>query len=201
MTTMLRAAFALLLATLTLISAAHADAYLLPTISEEGGPVAKCNPGYALTRLKCTGSYCDNIQGTCTKYAEPPALRSTGTQYWTDWYSEEKSQDVLDDSNFPALKDSYSIAVGLQCRGRYCDDMRFLMQPMRGANSPTMDSKSEYPVCRRSTRFSEEQSNPPAAAQPYGKGMEFIRRAGCSGRYCDNLQVEFCKIYFSGWRW
>lgn len=73
--------------------------------------------------------------------------------------------------------------------------MRLRMLPLSGRNVPTLDSKAEQPLCRLSTRFSEEASVPPSPAAPVGKSMEFIRRVGCSGSYCDNLQVEWCKVF------
>ena len=182
-------------------ASAWAEAYTLPFISEEGAPVAQCRSGYALSSLRCARSYCDNIQATCTAYDAPPARRSTQAPYWTAWFSEEKKADVIDGSNFPRLANAYSIAIGLQCRGRYCDDLRLLMLPMSGAGVPTLDSKAEFPLCRRSIRFSEEQRFPPQPAPPQGKSMEFIRRVGCSGAYCDNLQIEWCKVFHSGWNW
>lgn len=174
--------------------AALAQDSTLPWISEETRGVG-CNPGYALSKLKCSGRYCDNIQATCTRYAIPPAASSAQAPYWTAWFSEERSGDVLEGSNFPKLANAYSVAVGIQCRGRYCDDIRLRMLPLSGRNVPTLDSKAEQPLCRLSTRFSEEASVPPSPSAPVGKSMEFIRRVGCSGSYCDNLQIEWCKVF------
>jgi hypothetical protein len=168
----------------------------LPWISEET-QAALCSPGHALVSLRCRGSYCDNIKPICALYPSFGEQASTQPTYWTDWFSEEKNGDVQDGSNFPKLSDQYSLAVGLQCRGRYCDDLRLLMLPMRGTNVPTMDSKAEYPQCRLSVRYSEEAGRGiiPQPNPPVGKSEEFIRRVGCSGGYCDNLQIEFCKVF------
>lgn len=181
-----------------------AGAQALPWISEETGP-AVCARGYALSKFQCRGSYCDDIQATCTRYADPPAVPSAQPTYWTAWFSEEKKDDVIDGSNFPKLLNGYSIAIGLQCRGRYCDDIRLLMQPLSRTRrpretplplTPTMDSKSDYPDCRLSSRFSEEVGAAvPSPNPPIGMAKEFVRRVGCSGRYCDNIQVEWCKVF------
>jgi hypothetical protein len=171
----------------------------LKPISEETPP-AICSLGYALSHLRCRGSYCDDVVATCARYAMPPASAAEAAPYWTAWFSEEKSGHFINGSNFPRLSDDYSVAVGVQCRGRYCDDMRLLMQPMRGRNAPTMDSKAEYPICRLSSKFSEETPLPAMAARPRGKAMEFVRRIGCSGDYCDNLTIEWCRVWHDGWR-
>jgi hypothetical protein len=182
-------------------SAARAQQWeALKPISDETPP-AFCSRGYALSHLRCRGRYCDDIVASCTRYSVPPASAADQLAYWTAWYSEEKSGDFINGSNFPRLSDDYSIAVGVQCRGRYCDDMRLLMQPMRGRNAPTMESKADYPICRRSTKFSEETPSPPQPKPPQGKWMEFIRRIGCSGDYCDNLTIEWCRVWHQGWSW
>jgi hypothetical protein len=166
----------------------------LPQISDETGPVS-CPPGFALSKLSCSGRYCDEINATCARYAAPPGSTSQERSYWTDWFSEEGPGQTIDGSNFPRLSNNYSIAVGIQCRGDYCDDIRLQMLPLRGRDVPTLDSKAEAPQCRLSTRFSEETTSPPSPDPPLGKSMEFIRRVGCSGRYCDNLQIEWCKVF------
>ena len=167
----------------------------LPWISEETD-AALCSSGRALVGLRCRGSYCDDILPICALYPGVGEHALTQPTYWTDWFSEAKNADVNDGSNFPRLKDQYSLAVGVQCGGRYCDNMRLLMLPMRGVGVPTMDSKAEYPQCRFSVRYSEEAGRRiPLPNPPVGKSEEFIRRVGCSGGYCDNLQVEFCKVF------
>jgi hypothetical protein len=160
-------------------------------VSEETAP-AICPAGYALSALTCSGSYCDNIGARCTRYADPPAVSSPEPTYWTSWHSEEKDGDVLEGSNFPMLAHPNSVAVGLRCRGKYCDNISLLIQPLRGANVPTLDSK-EGQQCRLSPPFSEE-GNPPQP-QTSSAFKEMIRRVGCSGSYCDNLRIEWCKVF------
>ena len=179
------------------LGAMPALADTLPWISEENGP-AICPAGQALVRLRCSGRYCDNIQASCTRYAEPPFVASSQPSYWTAWFSEEKSADVVDGSNFPRLADNYSVAIGLQCRGRYCDDIRLLMLPLRGPKVPTLDSKSEFPICRVSKPFSEENGGRSERPSAYiGKWTELIHRVGCSGSYCDNLRIEWCRAFLN----
>lgn len=179
------------------VASTFAVAQNLPPISEENGP-AICPAGHALLRLRCTGRYCDNIQATCTRYAAPPFVASSQPSYWTSWFSEERSGDVVEGSNFPRLANNYAVAIGLQCRGRYCDDIRLLMLPMRGPNVPTLDSKAENPICRVSAPFSEENGGmSPRPSAHVGKWMELIHRVGCSGRYCDNLRIEWCRAFLN----
>ncbi|MCE9522835.1 MAG: hypothetical protein K8S25_10440 [Alphaproteobacteria bacterium] len=177
------------------IASFQAAAQNLPFISEETPP-AFCATGFALAKLKCAGRYCDNVKGTCWRYADPPSVPSSQASYWTNWFSEERSGEMIEGANFPKLADNYSVAVGIQCRGRYCDDMRLLMLPLRGPRVATLDSKSDYPICRISPSFSEEAGNAaPQPAAPSPAFIEFIHRVGCSGRYCDNLRIEWCRVF------
>lgn len=179
------------------LGAMPAVAETLPWISEENGP-AICPAGHALLRLRCSGRYCDNIQATCTRYAVPPFVASSQASYWTPWFSEEQNGDVVEGSNFPQLSDNYAVAIGLQCRGSYCDDIRLLMQPLRGPNVPTLDSKAQTPVCRVSKPFSEENGGRSERPSAYiGKWMELVHRIGCSGSYCDNLRIEWCRVFLN----
>ena len=179
-----------------LACAAWAAAQTLPFISEET-PAAFCDPGFAIVKLQCRGHYCDDIRATCERYATGPGTPSTAT-YWTKWFSEERSGEVIQGSNFPKLTEPYSLAVGIQCGGRYCDNLRLLMVPVKDPHVASMDAKDDGvgPNCRVSTvSFSEEAGANvplPVTAATY---REFMHRVGCSGRYCDNLRMEWCTVH------
>jgi hypothetical protein len=169
-------------------------------ISEEQ-PAARCPSGFALSSLRCRGGWCDDIQPTCRRYALSPNSVSQQPRYWTDWFSEERTAEVQDGYNFPRLSDQYAVAVGIQCRNRRCDDLRLEMLPMRGSGGPaidfvpTLDSKAENPICAFSAGFSEETSSPPQPPADVGQSMNLIRRVGCSGGWCDNLKIEWCRVF------
>jgi len=66
----------------------------------------------AITGMKCTNSYCDNMYIECG--------RTTGTLSgcaWTGWVSEEAGTNAFVDKT----------ARAAQCSGDYCDSMRYLV--------------------------------------------------------------------------
>jgi hypothetical protein len=63
---------------------AAAQTQVLGPISDETPPEV-CSSGWFVTGIRCTGSYCDNIEITCTHL---PAAATDGYR-WTPWVSEE----------------------------------------------------------------------------------------------------------------
>lgn len=98
-------------------------------ISEEGTAEAACRlnygPGKAeyaegfITGLACKGSYCDNVSIQCASFRD--AFPSANGCRWTPWISEETG---------PVIFAPRTGATKIQCRGRYCDDMRFWVCPV-----------------------------------------------------------------------
>lgn len=100
-------------------------------ISEEGGAEASCDlvaPFFGkadkalgfVTGVKCRGSYCDDVSLQCVSLRDARA-NETRCQ-WTRWISEETG---------PIVFAPGTGATKMQCRGRYCDDMRFWVCPVR----------------------------------------------------------------------
>lgn len=105
-------------------------------VSEEGDALARCNvpnpfergdwpagePAF-ITGFSCKGSYCDNIALECValRDAFPESLGGASCQ-WTAWVSEET----------PTLRFPPGFAaIDMACRGKYCDDKRFFVCPVR----------------------------------------------------------------------
>ena len=76
-------------------------------------------PGF-ITGFACRGKYCDEIALECVGLAD--AFPSSSGCRWTHWVSEET----------PALRfpQRYA-ATQMQCKGRYCDNKRFFICPIR----------------------------------------------------------------------
>jgi len=105
-------------------------------VSEENGGEVSCNVTNPFERgdwpagepafiagFACNGSYCDNIALECValRNAFPESYGGPSCN-WTGWVSEETPT-----LRFPPGQ----AAVRMQCRGRYCDDKRFLVCPVR----------------------------------------------------------------------
>jgi hypothetical protein len=73
----------------------------------------------AITGMKCSGGYCDNINVEC---GHPEPGHSLSDCYWTLWVSEEGG-GISYFSGSQALEKG---ARGIQCAGDYCDSMRYL---------------------------------------------------------------------------
>jgi hypothetical protein len=97
------------------------------SVSEENGFIGcapidheRENNTRFLTGFKCQGSYCDNIQVQCTKYARPDGTRIVGKDCATTrFFSEEQGHQSFqqDGTGF--------YPVAMRCRGAYCDDVSF----------------------------------------------------------------------------
>lgn len=105
-------------------------------VSEEGRAVASCNVSNPWERgdwpdgepafiagFSCRGKYCDNVALECVALRDVfPDSLGGGSCRWTDWVSEET----------PTLRFSQGIAaIRMACRGRYCDEKRFFICPVR----------------------------------------------------------------------
>lgn len=105
-------------------------------VSEEGGGEMACNVSNPFERgdwpsgepafiagLSCHGSYCDNVALECValRDAFPESLGGARCR-WTGWVSEETPT-----LRFPAG----FAAIRIGCRGRYCDEKRFFVCPVR----------------------------------------------------------------------
>lgn len=105
-------------------------------VSEEGDGVASCNvsnpfergdwpagePAF-ITGFACNGSNCDNLALECValRDAFPESLGGPSCR-WTDWVSEETPSLTFPDG-FGAIR--------MECDGRYCDNKRFFVCPVR----------------------------------------------------------------------
>ena len=87
-------------------------------VSEETGELgAYCGSGRVIDGMVATGLNSDNVSVHCRSTTWP----SQGVNCkWTPWFSEEIGQQGFVG---PGLQQA--VAVGVACRGSYCDDMRY----------------------------------------------------------------------------
>jgi hypothetical protein len=105
-------------------------------VSEEGSAVASCNvsnpyergdwpdgePAF-ITGFSCKGKYCDNVALECVALRDAfPASLGGKSCMWTGWVSEE-TPTLRFKKNFAAIR--------MSCKGKYCDNKRFLICPIR----------------------------------------------------------------------
>ena len=64
--------------------------------------------------VACSGRYCDNIRLECRQYLDNNAL--IVTSHWTGWFSDENVRSAYCPNDM--------VVNGVQCSGRYCDNMR-----------------------------------------------------------------------------
>ncbi len=108
------------------------------SVSEEGSAIANCNvpnpfergdwpagePAF-ITGFACRGDYCDNVALECVALRDAfPESYGGRSCRWTDWVSEERGGRLRFLSGF--------FAIRMGCKGKYCDDKRFLICPLRG---------------------------------------------------------------------
>jgi hypothetical protein len=91
---------------------ATTDTYSTNWFSEEYPARGVCGPGYWVTGIRCSGSYCDNIQLVCTRFITPNGGDACSDTFR---FSEETGPVVFTDP-----------VRGAVCFGSYCDDMAFV---------------------------------------------------------------------------
>jgi hypothetical protein len=102
----------------------------MPFVSEEGNAVTTCalpaffgkaDPGTGfVTGFACKGSYCDNVSLQCVSLRD--AYPDVNRCRWTGWISDETGTVLFPPDNG---------ATKMECSGRYCDNMRFWLCPLR----------------------------------------------------------------------
>ena len=110
---------------------ARGEEVTLPAVSDETD-AAVCPSGFAISQLRCTGSYCDNIIATCLRFA-PDGYTPIEPPQWSEWFSEEMTWHEFPDGfpNWPPSLYAGNVIVGFQCDGSYCDSVRLLEMKIR----------------------------------------------------------------------
>ncbi len=145
---------------------ASADSFT-PSTSEEYPPLTVNNKN-AVTGLRCTGSYCDNV---ALKYHSFINRVTTGNS-WTSYFSEEGTSWRYCSNN--------KLVTGIACKGKYCDDISLQCTGFTGLVTS---------ACQWSGWVSEEFGG--TLNLPAGK---YVAGVQCSGSYCDNKRVYYCSI-------
>ncbi|MEZ4732599.1 MAG: hypothetical protein R3E79_36310 [Caldilineaceae bacterium] len=155
------------------------ECFWIAAISEETGRPALCPVGYAVDGMQCTGRYCDNVALRCRQYTATP--ESYEYIYKSGWLSEERPRNIFpSDSELPATW----YVIGLECSGRYCDNVRlWLKKSSHITNSGT---------CWYGRWFSEEKLGFDLGSIEAQSGI-YVAGLQCSGRYCDNKSLYYCR--------
>jgi beta-lactam-binding protein with PASTA domain len=139
-------------------------------VSEESPSSETCPSGFALKGIKCSGRYCDNKALYCCPYLT--GADGQRRLSWSGWISEESPHN--------SAKTRSGFVGGLQCKGRYCDNIR-----LQYLSTPSLRNSGR---CSDQPFVSEEGSARSVCA---GYGT-FVAGMSCKGRYCDNVSLECC---------
>lgn len=134
--------------------------------SEENQP-AMCADDTVMTRIECSGGYCDNLRGKCVN---PP--REHGNYTYTAYKSEEEGYNYCPNGYY---------ITGIDCHGSNCDNQSLQCTQMYGAS---------HNNCQWIGSFSEE------APVNYGQcpGGKYAAGIYCSGKRCDNKYIYCCNM-------
>jgi hypothetical protein len=150
---------------LVMLIPADATAQSTPMTSEEYPPIG-CNSGQAVTGVRCTGSYCDNIGAYCGAVG----TSTTTSRSWTSFVSEEGGGTRYCPGS--------GIMTGLACNGRYCDNISLECTTFSGVTPR---------FCYWTGWVSEEYGGTLLfPSGQYAAGMQ------CGGSYCDNKRFYIC---------
>ncbi|MCI5127199.1 MAG: hypothetical protein D3907_01590 [Candidatus Electrothrix sp. AUS3] len=142
--------------------------------SEEDGPSASLTfaCGSGINGVGCAGRYCDNVSVFCASGSKITDDGSTTGE----WFSEESKVFKCDES-------MNMIAVGMACKGRYCDELRLSCASLVGREM----TKCGWYHRNGKKRFSEEDDRVKFGKDNLLVGMK------CDGKYCDSKQYYVCK--------
>jgi hypothetical protein len=135
-----------------------------PFVSEEQGEGSPAQCAGAVSGLRCSGRYCDNVSLQC-------AASQAADGAWGPYFSEEwPHEHVCPEGQF---------VTGLRCSGRYCDNLS-----LRCGRVPDLFSQRCY--------WTDEISEERGGTIELGAGV-YLRGIRCGGRYCDNLRSYVCE--------
>jgi len=143
--------------------------------TSDGFDASICPVNTAVTGMACSGSYCDWVTPRCGNVLRQVDLNPFPTPLhtdivWTPYFSEE--------GGATGICPSGRVMGGIECSGRYCDNIRLACVKNIHVAHPTK--------CRWSGWFSEEQP-------PYtGANTGAIVGIQCAGRYCDSKRYYQC---------
>lgn len=140
---------------------ADEDSVFTNWFSEEGTGTEICPDNRVVTGIECQGRYCDNKRLKCSNI---PDVVPSGAPY--------KASVWISDGNNNTTGSNYTVLVGLECDGRYCDNLRAIYR------------SHYFPTATWTDAFSEEQGLGKCPGVAYVSGLQ------CSGRYCDNLRLR-----------
>lgn len=142
-----------------------------PPFSDEGGE-GSCNG--LVKGFHCTDRYCDNLKLECATGWD---VDSQSGQ-WTHWFTDgSPSTGLWSPSTGLCPQDKF--VTKMQCRNRYCDDVRIFC-----AKVPN----SVHSNCRWRDWQSDE-----SGPKSFPEGS-FMKGARCSGSFCDNMQFYVCDL-------
>lgn len=162
----------------------YAPSEFISPVSEETEP-AFCPSGWAATGIRCTGSYCDNITLSCTRYTQTPATTHRAPHRWSSkWISEEALSDSESGWSI-AQGDPNSFITGIRCSGSYCDNVQV---DLDASDLPVGGACAEPEWVSEESGAEWEGTNGWRSC-PQG---QFLRALRCRGDYCDDMQLMCC---------
>ena len=96
-------------------------------MSEELGGYSEYRRGAPIAGFRCTGSYCDNKY--IRWYSDAPPVSQRVSEGWTDWFTDDRGALNVGDC---ATINPNAYVTQMQCRNRYCDDLRLRCESRGG---------------------------------------------------------------------
>lgn len=155
---------------------------------EKGRDRATCGPDQVGYGGQCRGKYCDDFLWKCSGVTDP-----LGRKYKVTGLSDFTRK--TSDGRPPAICNRNRVMVGVDCDGRYCDDMKIQCASLEFADyAPEILADSEIQFaetpeegCEWTPYFSEENLGESCPAGSFPRGL------ACEGRFCDDVAIYCCK--------
>lgn len=150
---------------------------------ESGNDQVTCHGNLLGVGGQCTEKFCDFFEFSCVGVSDP-----SGNRFQVRDISgfDTKTTDGRD----PAICPADEVMVGVDCDGRFCDDMKIrcakLVKENPDRSSDVSFAETEADGCQWTDSFNKDSGSETCPAGTFSRGLS------CTGRFCSEVSLFCC---------